>query len=147
MTSSASSAPPRLNFYKFIVFLCLLAVTTSCTTPPQPRTEISVTMQANAFQPAAWRVPAGQQITVHFTNQDAVAHDWTILFRNVSAPFSADDEPYVYWRASVPAGSSLTATFQAPAAAANYPVVCSTPGHLENGMLGRLTVVQPQTTP
>ncbi len=132
-----SSVSPWLKFA--CIFLLLLS---GCSTPPQPRTEISVTIHNNAFQPAAWRVPAGQQITLHLVNEDAVDHDWTVMMRNVTAPFSADDQANIYWSVRVPAGASLSATVQARAAAANYPVVCTTPGHLEDGMLAHLTVVQ-----
>ncbi len=145
MYSVTSRKHPLGPWLKFLALLTIIL--SGCSTAPQPRTEISATIHDNAYQPSAWRVPAGQQITLDLINEDTVDHDWTVMMRNVTAPFSADDGANIYWSVRVPAGSSLSATFQAPAAAANYPVVCTTPGHLEDGMLAHLTVVQPGNNP
>lgn len=125
------------NLFVLPLAIILLA---GCYSRPQPQTEISVTMRKNGFAPATWRVPAGASITLHLANQDPIPHDWTIVFRQSTTPANTVDPANVYWRVSVPAGTSQTVQFTAPAAAGNYQIVCSK--ELADGMVGTLTVVR-----
>jgi plastocyanin len=125
------------------IFLFLLIGSTGCSVPSSPQTSIHVTMQENRFLPGAWRVAAGQQISVTLTNQDAIPHDWTILVGDTVLNPAAIQKPSVFWSFPSPAASEATITFQAPAAAGVYRVVCTSPGHPADAMQGRLTVVQP----
>ena len=127
----------KYNLFVLPLAILLLA---GCYSRPQPQTEISVVMHENGFAPASWRVPAGAAITLHLANQDPIPHDWTIVFRQSTTPANTVDPANVYWQVSVPAGTSETVQFTAPAAAGNYQIVCSQ--ELADGMVGTLTVVR-----
>ncbi len=127
----------KYNLFFLPLAIILLA---GCYSRPQPQTDISVVMKNNGFAPAGWRVPAGATITLHLANQDAIPHDWTVIFRQSTTPASTVDPANVFWQVSVPAGQSETVQFTAPAAAGNYQIVCSQ--ELAEGMVGMLTVVR-----
>ncbi len=97
-------------------------------------------MQDHSFSPASWRVPAGATITLHLTNQDASAHDWTIIFRQTTRLSTTIDPANIYWQVAIAAGKSETVQFTAPAAAGNYQIVSSEA--VAEGMVGTLTVVR-----
>ncbi len=111
-----------------------------CYSQPQPQTDISVIMHDNTFAPGSWRVPAGATITLRVDNQDALAHDWTIVFRQTTRPTNSIDPANVYWQYRIPAGKKETVQFTAPAAAGSYQVVSS--DHFADGMVGSLIVVR-----
>ena len=128
---------------KALLFLSLfltIILLSGCYALPQPQTDISVVMRDNTFAPANWRVPAGATITLHITNQDTVAHDWTIVYRQSTTPSNVVDPTSIYWQHAIEAGKSEVVQFTAPAAAGNYQVVSSE--RLAEGMVGRLTVVR-----
>lgn len=108
-----------------------------------PTTEINVTLEDFAFSPNVFSVPAGQEITFHADNTGAVVHSFVIMNQGQSAgaEFNAEDLPNVYWDVEVDPGGSADTTFTAPAEPGDYEVVCLTPGHLQAGMVGKLTVV------
>jgi len=60
----------------------------------------------------------------------------------VSVPFDDDDEGKIYWEVELDAGKSETVKFTAPSEPGTYDVVCGTPGHIEQGMTGTLTVTK-----
>ncbi len=127
---------------KHFIWLTLLIILLleGCSSQPQPQTRISVIMHDNSFTPGSWRVPAGATITLQLTNQDATAHDWTIVFRQTTRPANTIDPANVYWQYQIPAGKSETVQFTAPAAAGNYQVVSSEA--FAEGMVGNLIVVR-----
>ncbi len=127
---------------RLIPWLALVAILVlgGCYSQPQTETEISVVMRGNSFAPSSWRVPAGGAITLHLDNQDAVAHDWTIVFRQTTRPTNTIDPANVYWQYRIEAGKSETVQFTAPAAAGSYQVVSS--DHFAGGMVGNLVVVR-----
>ncbi len=124
--------------YRFLLLFFVLL--TGCTSLPQPQNEISVVMRNHSFSPTNWRVPAGATITLHLSNQDAVAHDWSIVFRQTTRPSNSVDPANIYWQVAVAAGKSETVHFTAPAAAGDYQIVSSEA--LADGMVGKLTVVR-----
>ena len=107
---------------------------------------INVTLTDFQFTPNAFTIPAGQQITLNATNNGSVAHNFIIMKLGTTAGGSwvAANDANVYWRLQVEPGASKTATFTAPADSGSYQVVCSTPGHLEAGMIATLTVAASQ---
>jgi len=74
------------------------------------------------------------------TNQDTVAHDWTIVYRQSTTPTNVVDPASIYWQHTIEAGKSEDVQFTAPAAAGDYQVVSSE--RLAEGMVGKLTVVR-----
>jgi uncharacterized cupredoxin-like copper-binding protein len=100
-------------------------------------------MNEFAYTPNTWTVPAGQKITVTLTNKGTVEHDWVLMKEPVTPPFSSANQPNVIFSAKVAAGATDVVSFTAPSSAGEYEVVCDVSGHLEAGMSGKLTVVQP----
>jgi hypothetical protein len=132
------------SFHRLLAAIPVLVLLISaCTGLPAPVTEINVVFRNNFFTTPSWRIIAGREITVRFENQDAVDHEFIVLYHAFTAPFSADEENSTYWRHKVAAASSETVTFKAPAMPANYPVYCLTPGNLDAALTGKLTAVSP----
>jgi len=96
-----------------------------------------------AFTPNSWTVPAAQNITLTLTNKSKVQHTWIVMKGLVTPPFSSADQPNVIFSAQVAPGATDVVSFPSPSSAGEYEVVCGIPGHLEAGMSGKLTVVQP----
>ncbi len=133
---------------KLFTFLTLLSVTlmiTACGGGGASST-INVTLTDFQFTPNAFTVPAGQQITLNATNNGSVTHNFIIMKLGTTAGGSwvAANDANVYWKLQVEPGASKAATFTAPTDPGSYQVVCSTPGHLEAGMIATLTVAAAQ---
>lgn len=102
---------------------------------------IKATLTEFKFDPNAWTVSAGQQVSLTLTNSGSVEHSWVLLSKPVSgSTFTDADKANILFSKSVPAGQTVTVTFTAPSTAGSYQVVCDVPGHLEGGMTGTLTV-------
>ena len=119
-----------------LLFMLLLS---GCSPAP---TEITVDLQEFMFTPSAITVPAGQEISLTLVNNGAVEHEFVIMKfgKEVSVPFSDDDEDNIYWEHEVEPGATDTVTFIAPSDPGEYQLVCGIAGHLEGGMQGVLTV-------
>ncbi len=104
---------------------------------------INVTMTEFQFTPAAFVVPAGQQITVNAKNGGTVEHSFVVMKYGTSAgdTFDDADKPNVYFQLDLQPGESQTGTFTAPTQPGDYEVVCSMPGHIAAGMVAKMTVV------
>jgi uncharacterized cupredoxin-like copper-binding protein len=96
------------------------------------------------FSPNSFTVPAGEQITLKSTNSGAVVHNFIImnLGYDVGNEFDKEDEENVYWRLEIAPGGATETNFTAPEEPGSYEIVCSTPGHVQAGMLGTLSVVE-----
>jgi uncharacterized cupredoxin-like copper-binding protein len=99
-------------------------------------------MYEYSFNPATLEVPAGAEVTVNLSNSGTLEHEMVIMVYGASAtaPFDDDDEGNIYWEVELEAGDSTTVTFTAPTEPGNYQIVCGIPAHLEQGMVGTLTV-------
>ncbi len=106
-------------------------------------TKIDVTLSDFQFQPNSFTVPAGKEITVNASNSGGVVHSFVIMKQGQSAgnEFNQEDQPNVYWSVEVPSGGSISKTFTAPQDPGEYEIVCHVPGHIQAGMVGKLTVV------
>ena len=126
----------------WIITISLILV--SCGGSGGPSTEIDVTMTDFQFSPNSFTVPAGKEITLSSTNSGAVIHNFIIMKLGTSVGTAFDDEDLanVYWKLEIPAGGSMETAFTAPEEPGEYEVVCSTPGHVQAGMVGKLTVVE-----
>lgn len=126
-----------------ILVMLLLPVLAACGGGNSAKTNYSVTLTDFAYTPNQLTVPAGQEITLDAANTGAVIHNFIIMNLGTSAgtEYTAEDDANVYWKLEVPAGGSTTTTFTAPSEPGEYEIVCSTPGHLQAGMMGKLVVV------
>lgn len=115
----------------------------SCGQASGPSTKIDVTMTDFQFQPNAFTVPAGKEITLNASNNGGVVHSFVIMNQGKSAgtEFNDEDKPNVYWSVEIQPGGSTSTTFTAPDTPGDYEVVCHIPGHLQAGMVGKMTVV------
>jgi uncharacterized cupredoxin-like copper-binding protein len=55
--------------------------------------------------------------------------------------FDRKDEVNVYWKIELAPGQSAITSFTAPSEPGEYLIVCSTAGHYEAGMTGKLAVI------
>jgi len=134
---------------KKLIWLAFMVVAASllvgCGGSKGPSTSIDVTLTEFSFTPDEFTVPAGQEITVHTTNNGAVIHDFAImkLGTTVGTDFDEEDQGNIYWKIQTPIGQEATGTFTAPEEPGDYQVVCGVPGHYISGMLATLHVVAP----
>ena len=127
----------------FFVF-ALLSVLSACGGgAASPKTDLKVTLTDFQYIPNQFTVPAGQEITLEAVNNGGVVHNFIImnLGQTVGTEYTAEDDANVYWKLEMPIGSSTDTTFTAPTEPGEYEVVCSTPGHVQAGMVGKLVVV------
>jgi uncharacterized cupredoxin-like copper-binding protein len=135
----------KLGFFAIFVLLSslLLAACSGGGSSSSGSTSIQTSMSEFAYSPNTWTVPAGQKITLTLINKGTVEHDWVLMKEAVTPPFSSANQSNVIFSAKTAAGATNVVTFTAPSSAGEYEVVCDVPGHLEAGMMGKLTVVQP----
>ena len=125
--------------------VALAFVLAACGGGSDASTTIDVSMAEFTFEPGDFVVPAGQEITLHATNNGAVEHEFVIMKygQTIGEDFGDEDEENIYWEVEIPAGESDTVTFTAPSEPGEYQVICGIPGHFIAGMVGSLTVVAP----
>ncbi len=130
---------------KRIVFaLVLLLTLSSCGGgEASPKTDIKVTLTDFQFVPNQFTVPAGKEISLDAANNGAVVHNFVImnLGQTTGTEYTEEDDANVYWKLELAAGGSTKTSFTAPSEPGEYEVVCSTPGHVQAGMTGKLIVV------
>lgn len=126
--------------------ILLLAVFLAACANSAPSTDIHIALTDFQFSPARFTVPAGAEITVTATHDGAVVHDFIIMNygAEVGDKFDEDDRVNIYWELKVRPNGTETASFAAPVQPGVYQILCGTPGHLQAGMVGTLTVVDPQ---
>lgn len=128
----------------FVLTIVVLLSLAACGgSAAKPQTEVDVTMTDFQFTPNQFTVPAGQEITLKAENTGAVIHNFVIMQLGKSAgdSFTDEDLPNVYWQVEVAPGGSADTSFVAPGDPGEYEVVCRTPGHVQAGMVAKLTVV------
>jgi uncharacterized cupredoxin-like copper-binding protein len=132
---------------RFILSVWIIAISillTSCGGTSAPTTEIDVTLTDFQFSPSSFTVPAGKEITLNSRNSGGAIHNFMImnLGQTVGPQFGDEDLPNVYWKLEIPPGGDSSTTFTAPVEPGAYEVLCSIPGHMQAGMIGKLTVVE-----
>lgn len=128
-----------------ISIMVLAAVLMTACGSGTKKVEIDVDMKEFGFDPAEVTVPAGAEVTLNLTNSGTLDHEWVIisLGEKATAPFDDDDEDRIFWEKELAPGETESVTFTAPSDPGEYELVCGTPGHMEAGMVGTLTVAQP----
>ncbi len=126
-----------------VALLFLITVTLGACGNPRPSTTMKVTLSDFHFSPSQFTVPASAPIAVEAVHDGVVIHDFIIMNygANAGQKFDEEDKSDVYWELTVRPGETRTASFVAPSEPGVYQVLCGTPGHLEAGMSGTLTVV------
>lgn len=129
---------------KIAAFILFSLIITACAAQPaRASTSIQAALSDSAIQPALWRIPAGQDITLNVANTGKGNHSWVLLKDPPTEPFSTDDELNMIFQVTLAPAETRTVVFRAPAAPGEYSVTSSLPGDLEKGMVARVLVVQP----
>jgi uncharacterized cupredoxin-like copper-binding protein len=124
-----------------IVLLSMVLVLSAC--GGGNRAKITVELTDTGYIPAEFTVPAGANVTLVANNTGLLEHEFAIMQKGyqVAPPFGDKDESHILWELDgVEAGTTKTGTFTAPTEPGTYEVVCGQQGHIENGMVGTLTV-------
>lgn len=113
------------------------------TTAPEPVTLSFAGLDEFRYDPESASVQSGAPVTVNFTNEGALEHDWMLVAEGTDVnTLTAEDALVPEAHSGVlPAGQSNTFSFTAPAAG-TYQIVCTVPGHAPAGMVGTFTVTE-----
>ena len=123
---------------------CFILLLAACATDQLPLTStIDVQITQTGCHPMAWRVPAGQVVSLKISNKAVEDYTWTFMGRPVTPPFDAADAANVFFTRQVTAGASANLQFTTPAAAGEYQAICTPYNHPDDEQTGRITVVQP----
>jgi uncharacterized cupredoxin-like copper-binding protein len=98
-----------------------------------------------AFEPAAFAVPAGDEVTLRLTAGEAVGHDFVIEAAEAQGAAGDQGEGGAVAAgdlavAHADPGQTVTGAFTIDEPG-TYQVYCSIPGHRQAGMTGTLTAV------
>ena len=95
------------------------------------------------YSPNQFVVPAGREINLDIVNNGAVVHNFILMKAGASPDQSFDetDKRDIYWEIELASGQSISTSFSSPSEPGDYLIVCSTPGHYQAGMAGKLVVV------
>lgn len=110
-----------------------------------PAASISIEMTEFMFTPKEMTVFSGQETTLELKNSGSIEHKFTILKKGVAAQTPFDREKQagdILAEFTLNAGKSDTVKFILPDPG-EYAIICNIPGHMEAGMVGKLTAVQP----
>ncbi|HEX6287669.1 MAG TPA: plastocyanin/azurin family copper-binding protein [Herpetosiphonaceae bacterium] len=138
------------------LLLAITALLTACgqsATAEKPGVSTAVVGREMSFTPALVTATVGKPITIAFTNEGVIEHDWAVLnlpAHDVRATEAEDGHshaaqpvsnasPTVHVAALPGKQSDVTFTPERPG---RYTIVCTVPGHKEAGMMGILTVVE-----
>jgi uncharacterized cupredoxin-like copper-binding protein len=126
-------------FRKFLLFAVFAAILAACGGSAGPATELTVDMTDLMFNPANLEATAGQ-INLNLSNSGAVEHNFLVLKPGATYTSSTDVKlEDILFETKLAAGESRQFSLTL-AEAGEYPVICTVPGHLEAGMVGKLVV-------
>jgi uncharacterized cupredoxin-like copper-binding protein len=132
------------HLFLFFTGFCTILVLTACSGSTSASTSLNVTMTEFAFSPNTFTIPAGKQISITIRNNGAVVHSFIIMKSgySVSGHYTDADKPNIFWEEpQIAPGQSVTDKFTSPEEPGEYQIICGIPGHLESGMIAKLTVI------
>lgn len=132
------------HFFLFFIGFCSTLVLTACSGSTSASTTLNVTMTEFAFTPNTFTIPAGKTISITIRNNGAVVHSFIVMKSgySVNGQFTDADKPNIFWEEpQIAPGQSITDKFAAPEEPGVYQIICGVPGHLESGMVAKLTVI------
>jgi uncharacterized cupredoxin-like copper-binding protein len=106
--------------------------------------QLKVTLTEFKFTPDVFSATAGSNVSLSLLNSGSVQHTFVILKagKTATSPFDDSQKSNIYWSVSVDAGQTVNTSFTAPDQPGDYQIVCDLPGHLEGGMVAKLTVTK-----
>jgi len=124
----------KVSFF-FLSFLVLGLFLAACSSSSP--TNVTVTLTDFAYSPSVITVPTGKEITIKLVNK-GVPHDFTIVSTPVAGTYDPSKTTIIYQQ-QVDGVSTTTGKFMAPAPG-TYQIICTKPGHFEEGMTAKLVV-------
>jgi uncharacterized cupredoxin-like copper-binding protein len=111
----------------------------------KPVSSLSVEMSEFKFTPTSMTVFANQEINLHLSNTGAVEHDFTILKKGKAAatPFDREKQAadiLIDFKLGANQNGDYKFTLPEPG---DYTVICAIQGHMESGMVARISAVSP----
>jgi len=133
-----------MNKKLFVMLLLILGLVLSACGNSGPSSKINFTMTDFAFNPNEFTVPAGEEVTLKVTHNGTMEHSFIVMKYGTNAGdvFDEEDKANVFWEVDLQPGESETIAFTAPAQPGTYQIICGMPGHLQSGMVGKLTVIE-----
>lgn len=127
-----------------LLFLLLVSVLSACDNAGSAA-KVNFTITDFAFAPNEFTVPAGQEITFRVTHNGSMEHNFIVMKygTDVGEMFDEEDRANVLWEVTLQPGDSKTINFVSPEQTGTYQILCGMPGHMQAGMLGKLTVIEP----
>jgi uncharacterized cupredoxin-like copper-binding protein len=135
----------KMLFILLVLFSLILPACGGGSAPGAPSSKVSVEMTEFKFVPQEMTVFSGQETSLELKNSGAVEHDFTILKKGVAAksPFNREQQAGdILTEFKLGSGKDDTFTFTLPEPG-EYALICIIPGHMEAGMVGKITAVQP----
>ncbi|MEM7332039.1 MAG: sulfocyanin-like copper-binding protein [Chloroflexota bacterium] len=131
-----------------LVLLILTIVIAACGgggEAAEPQEAAGVTLDYTGFDAFSYNldtatVKAGSEVTINFTNEGALQHNWLLVSERVD-PLEATEADALSGATTgeLGGGETATITFNAPPAG-TYQVVCTVAGHAEGGMVAEFVV-------
>ena len=128
---------------KKILLIVVFALTlTACNSNKDTPNVLNVSAGVQSYDSSTYKVSAGAEITVNFTNKGYVQHVFDILKKgeHITPPYQAADYKKIMWQIVAQPGETKSGTFTAPTEPGDYDIVCIVPGHIEAGMTATLVV-------
>jgi len=134
-----------LTLSLIIIFLSLSIFSCAQSASEKPASVLSVELSEFKFNPSVMKVFAGREITINLLNKGSIEHDFTILREGVIAkiPFSHEQnsaEILAEYKIAPNQSGSYKITLPS---AGEYAVICAIQGHMESGMIAKITAVNP----
>jgi plastocyanin len=123
----------RLFLFAALILLTLFLAACGGGSP----TNVTVTLTDFAYTPNTITVQTGKEITVNLINK-GVPHDFTIVSTPVSGTYDPTKTKIIF-QLPVDGTSNASGKFVAPAPG-TYQIICTKPGHFEEGMEAKLVV-------
>jgi uncharacterized cupredoxin-like copper-binding protein len=141
---SKDSTMNRIIFivmFAFTLTSCISSTNTATLDGPSQAT-LNVKVTGQGYDSSTYVVPAGADVTVHFTNDAPLPHIFAVLKQDehVTPPFQPKDEEKIMWKITAQTGETRSDIFKAPTKPGKYDIVCPFPGHIEYGMTATLVV-------
>jgi len=126
----------------FAFALTACSTTNKATLDGPNKATLNVKATGEGYDASTYEIPAGADVTVHFTNDAPLPHEFAILKKgeHVTPPYQKKDEVKIMWKLTSQTGETRSDSFKAPAEPGEYDIICTFPGHLEYGMKAKLVV-------
>ena len=120
--------------------LALIVLVLGACGPNRSAATIEISVDEYAFYPATVTVPADSVVTVELASRDFILHTWTLLSAGEAMTSAVDlEEGRILASVERPAGVTARTSFDSPSPG-SYQIICTVPGHLEEGMTATLVV-------